>query len=150
MTPELKNAIKLNPDAVEEAYNRGFNSGKEHSKSSPETKSRLKKVEDNVAEHKKMMEQLKQFTDSFQKLLDHSQQRDIKVDSMISDIKNEFISFSVKVDEMYEQNKIMFDLYKNFNIITRALIFGVKWSFYIITGTGAIYFLFKKFILGIY
>ena len=73
-----------------------------------------------------------QLRESMNQLLDHSKQRDLKV------------------DEMYEQNKEMFSMYKNANTVARAIIWLIKWSFTITLAIAGAYVLFKKILLGMY
>lgn len=77
-------------------------------------------------EHAIMKEELKKFRESFQMLLDHSKERDIKVDAMVE-----------KVEEMY----------KVFNNGT-FLVSVIKWGFGLLLAVGGGYLMFKQIING--
>lgn len=73
-------------------------------------------------EHELVKEELQKFRESFQMLLDHSKERDIKVDEMVA-----------RVDEMY----------KVFNNGT-FLVSVVKWFFGLLLAVGGGYLMFKS------
>lgn len=77
-------------------------------------------------EHAIMKEELERFRKSFEMLLEHSRERDIKVDEMVA-----------KVDEMY----------KVFNNGT-FLVSVIKWGFGLLLAVGGAYIMFKDIIHG--
>ena len=70
MPEELKQAIKLAPEVIEDAYKRGFNSGTLHATPSPETAQRLLTLENSLT----------QLTQAFTK---HSQIKEEKLDELL-------------------------------------------------------------------
>jgi len=81
---------------------------------------------DEKQEHIFMKSELERFSKSFELLLDHSRDRDIKVDAMIE-----------KVDEMY----------KVFNNGT-FLVSVIKWGFGLLLALGGGYMMFKNIVHG--
>lgn len=79
---------------------------------------------ENTNEHKEMKKELELFRVAFQKLLDHSEQRDIKVDAMVK-----------KVDDMYEV----------FNNGT-FLVTVTKWIFGLTIASGGFYIMIRDII----
>lgn len=79
-----------------------------------------------TVEHEIMKEELRRFRESFEMLLEHSRERDVKVDQMVA-----------KVDEMY----------KVFNNGT-FLVSVVKWFFGLLLALGGGYIMFKDIIHG--
>jgi len=77
-------------------------------------------------EHNMMKEELQKFRESFEMLLEHSRERDIKVDAMVE-----------KVEEMY----------KVFNNGT-FLVSVVKWFFGLLLAVGGGYLMFKSILYG--
>jgi hypothetical protein len=77
-------------------------------------------------EHNMMKEELERFRTSFEMLLEHSRDRDIKVDQMVA-----------RVDEMY----------KVFNNGT-FLVTVVKWFFGLLLAAGGAYLMFKNIFYG--
>lgn len=77
-------------------------------------------------EHAIMKEELERFRASFEMLLQHSRERDIKVDAMVA-----------KVEEMY----------KVFNNGT-FLVSVIKWGFGLLLAVGGGYLMFKQIIHG--
>jgi len=77
-------------------------------------------------EHNMMKEELQKFRESFEMLLEHSKDRDIKVDAMVQ-----------KVEEMY----------KVFNNGT-FLVSVVKWFFGLLLAVGGAYLMFKSILYG--
>ena len=77
-------------------------------------------------EHDFMKRELERFAQSFEMLLEHSKERDIKVDEMVA-----------KVDEMY----------KVFNNGT-FLVSVVKWGFGLLLAVGGGYLMFKQILHG--
>ncbi len=79
-----------------------------------------------TVEHEIMKEELRRFRESFEMLLEHSRERDVKVDQMVA-----------KVDEMY----------KVFNNGT-FLVSVIKWGFGLLLAVGGGYIMFKDIIHG--
>lgn len=79
-----------------------------------------------TVEHEIMKEELRRFRESFEMLLEHSRERDVKVDEMVA-----------KVDEMY----------KVFNNGT-FLVSVVKWGFGLLLAVGGGYLMFKQILHG--
>ena len=79
-----------------------------------------------TVEHEIMKEELRRFRESFEMLLEHSRERDVKVDQMVA-----------KVDEMY----------KVFNNGT-FLVSVIKWFFGLLLAVGGGYIMFKDIIHG--
>ena len=79
---------------------------------------------ENHNEHNEMKKELELFRLSFQKLLDHSEQRDKKVDEMVK-----------KVDDMYE-------IFQNGGFVVSL----IKWGFGILIALGAFYLMVKDII----
>ena len=79
-----------------------------------------------TVEHEIMKEELRRFAQSFEMLLEHSKERDVKVDEMVA-----------KVDEMY----------KVFNNGT-FLVSVIKWFFGLLLAVGGGYIMFKDIIHG--
>ena len=79
-----------------------------------------------TVEHEIMKEELRRFAQSFEMLLEHSKERDVKVDEMVA-----------KVDEMY----------KVFNNGT-FLVSVIKWGFGLLLAVGGGYIMFKDIIHG--
>jgi len=77
-------------------------------------------------EHDLMKEELQKFRQSFELLLEHSRDRDVKVDAMVE-----------KVEEMY----------KVFNNGT-FLVSVIKWFFGLLLAVGGGYLMFKQIIHG--
>lgn len=77
-------------------------------------------------EHNMMKEELQKFRQSFEMLLEHSKERDIKVDAMVE-----------KVEEMY----------KVFNNGT-FLVSVIKWFFGLLLAVGGGYMMFKQILYG--
>lgn len=77
-------------------------------------------------EHTMMKEELEKFRQSFEMLLEHSKERDIKVDAMVE-----------KVEEMY----------KVFNNGT-FLVSVIKWGFGLLLAVGGAYLMFKQILYG--
>lgn len=77
-------------------------------------------------EHELMKEELEKFRAAFEMLLQHSRERDIKVDEMVE-----------KVEEMY----------KVFNNGT-FLVSVIKWGFGLLLAVGGGYLMFKQIIHG--
>ena len=77
-------------------------------------------------EHDFMKRELERFAQSFELLLEHSKERDVKVDEMVA-----------KVDEMY----------KVFNNGT-FLVGVVKWFFGLVLAIGGGYLMFKQILHG--
>lgn len=74
MSEELKQAIKMNPNAISEVYKEGFNSGAEHNKPSPETAMRLTNLENSLTE----------LTQAFTK---HSRIKEEKLDELLKSME---------------------------------------------------------------
>jgi hypothetical protein len=83
-------------------------------------------LKDNNKEHELMKEELEKFRAAFEMLLEHSKERDVKVDAMVA-----------KVDEMY----------KVFNNGT-FLVSVVKWGFGLVLAVGGGYLMFKQILHG--
>lgn len=81
---------------------------------------------ENNKEHELVKEELEKFRASFEMLLEHSKERDIKVDAMVC-----------KVEEMY----------KVFNNGT-FLVSVVKWFFGLVLAIGGGYLMFKQILNG--
>lgn len=81
---------------------------------------------DNNKEHELMKEELEKFRAAFEMLLEHSRERDVKVDEMVE-----------KVEEMY----------KVFNNGT-FLVSVIKWGFGLLLAVGGGYLMFKQIING--
>lgn len=81
---------------------------------------------ENNKEHELVKEELEKFRASFEMLLQHSKERDIKVDEMVE-----------KVEEMY----------KVFNNGT-FLVSVVKWFFGLVLAIGGGYLMFKQILNG--
>ena len=79
-----------------------------------------------IIEHEIMKAELQKFRQSFEMLLEHSKERDVKVDAMVA-----------RVDEMY----------KVFNNGT-FLVSVVKWFFGLLLAIGGGYLMFKSIIYG--
>lgn len=79
-----------------------------------------------TVEHEIMKEELRRFRESFEMLLEHSKERDVKVDEMVE-----------KVEEMY----------KVFNNGT-FLVGVVKWGFGLLLAVGGGYLMFKQILHG--
>lgn len=77
-------------------------------------------------EHEIIKEELQKFRQSFEMLLEHSRERDIKVDAMVG-----------KVEEMY----------KVFNNGT-FLVSVIKWFFGLLLAVGGGYLMFKQILYG--
>lgn len=77
-------------------------------------------------EHDFMKRELERFAQSFEMLLEHSKERDVKVDQMVA-----------KVDEMY----------KVFNNGT-FLVSVIKWGFGLLLAVGGGYLMFKQILHG--
>lgn len=90
-------------------------------------------VKDNNKEHELMKEELEKFRAAFEMLLDHSRERDVKVDAIVEKID----AIVAKVDEMY----------KVFNNGT-FLVSVIKWGFGLLLAVGGGYLMFKQIIHG--
>lgn len=81
---------------------------------------------DSNQEHELMKEELERFRASFEMLLQHSKERDIKVDEMVA-----------RVDEMYK-------VFNNGSFLVSV----VKWGFGITLALGGAYLMIKQIING--
>lgn len=81
---------------------------------------------ENNKEHELMKEELEKFRASFEMLLEHSRERDIKVDEMVA-----------RVDEMYR-------VFNNGSFLVTI----VKWGFGVMLALGGAYLMFKQIING--
>ncbi len=81
-------------------------------------------------EHEAMKEELQKFRQSFEMLLEHSKERDIKVDAMMA-----------KVEEMYKP-------FTEGRTVGLAIYWFGKWSFGVFVGVLGAIMLWKQFIHG--
>lgn len=84
-----------------------------------------------------MKEELEKFRASFEMLLEHSRERDIKVDAMVEKI-NEMVA---KVDEMYKP-------FTDGRTVGKAVYWFGKWAFGVFVGVLGAVMLWKQFIHG--
>lgn len=81
---------------------------------------------ENNKEHELMKEELEKFRASFEMLLEHSRERDIKVDAMVA-----------KVDEMYK-------VFNNGSFLVKV----TQWGFGLLLALGGAYLMIKSIIHG--
>lgn len=88
-------------------------------------------------EHELMKEELEKFRNAFEMLLEHSRERDIKVDEMVVKIE----AIVDKVDEMYKP-------FTDGRTVGKAVYYFGKWAFGVFVGMLGAVMLWKQFIYG--
>ena len=84
-------------------------------------------------EHDFMKRELERFAQSFEMLLEHSKERDHKVDAMVE-----------KVDEMYTKVEEMYKVFNNGSFLVKV----TQWGFGLLLALGGAYLMIKSIIHG--
>ena len=88
-------------------------------------------------EHDFMKRELERFAQSFEMLLEHSKERDVKLDEMVEKID----AIMTKVDEMYKP-------FTDGRTVGKAVYWFGKWAFGVFVGLIGAIMLWKEFIHG--